>query len=357
MKLPQIFIAILSITLFFGCEDASSGGTTPTNPSGIQYETDFTLLSGQEGTATLAEGDTHTWTFTASEGDYIAITAGNGNQLSPIEPRTELKDPSGSTIDSTNGGRMWIRATSSGTYSIDVRDHNNDEAGYYTISLILSGGNLTTSAGDQGGTIIPGTTIDGSFHQGDTDGWTFHANQGDYIAISAGDGAVIQDSETYTGLASPSGALIKTTRGGRIWENAPETGYYTILISDFNNDDAGNYQLSLVVSGGEMTISEGDQGGPISSGVPVTGDFNQGDTDGWYFTADQGAQITVFAEDATADSPSSPYYGLINPSGRAMGLTRGGTISKTADETGIYTIVISDFDNNDMGDYKLTVTY
>ena len=328
------------------------------------YETDFTLTSGQSGRGTLSDGGSDSWTFTANVGDFIAVSAGDGSESSDFTPYISLTSPSGVLLDddinSYYGSYIWITATETGTYTLLVKDYySKKDSLSYEISLVVSGTSQTISTGDEGGSLVNGTTVSGFLAYGDTDGWRFYADEGDYIAVSVGDGGSESDITPYIALISPSGEWLDSDSGGygaSIEENATEDGFYTLIIRAYRQDAKGDYEISLVISGELLTISAGNHGGSLINGTTVSGVLHYGDMDGWTFSVDEGDYIAVSAGDGASESDITPYIALISPSGERLGYSNyGSCIRKRSTEDGLYTVIIRDSSDNDIGLYEVSL--
>src|SRR5262245_65587994 len=67
----------------------------------------------------------------------------------------------------------------------------------------------------------------------------------------------------------------------------PVTGNYLVLVGSFDSgfDGTGTYRLTMTHTPGPITISPGDEGGPLTNGALHTGEILKGDLDVWTFTA------------------------------------------------------------------------
>lgn len=323
------------------------------------------ILSGEQKTGNLALGDVDGWTFTAAAGDHIFAGLGDADGATgALTPYLVLVAPDGQVVDyeyGSSGAGVSGKAPEAGTYTLFVYDQYVDDSGNYTVDLVVSGGGLTITSGDQGGTITSGETKEGSLTLGDCDGWTFTAGAGDYIGASFGDADGVTGAITpYLYLITPDGDILDSSYGSDgagVWGTAPEAGTYTLVITDQYQDDAGDYLVNLVVSGSGLTITSGDQGGTILAGEQKSGSLTLGDLDGWTFSASTGDYIVAAMGDGDGDSGEvTPYLTLVSPSGTVMDYSYGSSgtsVDALATETGVYTLYVYDQYFDDTGDYTL----
>src|SRR5947208_3440350 len=251
-----------------GVYDLTVDGTgTPGNRS-----TPLTLTVGAHATGSLVNGRTYsgtisvpgdldTWTFTATQGDYIALSVGTVTQTTAhFAPWIRLLSPTGVLLgnSSTQTGASNIAATAptSGTYTVIIGSYLNgfyDGTGSYQLTLAKGPGAVEVSTGDEGGPMTNGATNAGSIYQGDFDTWTFTAREGDDIAVSVG--TVTQTTAHFAPwirLVSPSGALLGNsstqTGASNVAATAPTSGTYTVIIGSYLGgfyDGTGSYRLTL----------------------------------------------------------------------------------------------------------------
>jgi putative transposon-encoded protein len=115
-------------------------------------------------------------------------------------------------------------------------------------------------------------------------------------------------------------------------------------------------------SPGPITVSAGDEGGPLTNGALHTGEIVQGDLDVWTFTAGPGAKITLNVTQTSETDDFQPWIRLWSPTGASLGSTsgaNGATLSNVvAPVAGTYLVLVSSFDSgvDGTGTYSLTST-
>ncbi len=161
-------------------------------------------------------------------------------------------------------------------------------------------------------------------------------------------------------LASTSGVAAAAIDG----VVAPVTGTYLVLVAtyDSGNDGTGTYRLTMTHTPGPITVSGGDQGGPLTNGAVHNGEIVQGDLDVWTITVPVGNKITVNISEITDTNDFRPWIRLWAPNGANLGSTSGVTSAQirnaTAPVTGTYLVLVGTYDSglDGTGTYQLTVT-
>src|SRR5207249_2626444 len=152
------------------------------------------MTDGATNTGSIYQGDFDTWTFTATQGDFIALSVGTVTPASAHYPHSiRLVYPSGELLGiiftQTGASNIAATAPTSGTYTVIIGSYSGgfyDGTGSYLLTLAQGPGAVVVSTGDEGGPMTDGATNTGSIYQGDFDTWTFTATQGDFIALSVG---------------------------------------------------------------------------------------------------------------------------------------------------------------------------
>src|SRR5207253_2983116 len=294
------------------------------------------MTNGATNAGSIYQGDFDTWTFTATQGDYIAQSVGTETQATAhFDPWIRLVSPTGVLLgnSSTQTGASNVAATAptSGTYTVIIGTYLggfSDGTGSYLLTLAKGPGALEVSTGDEGGPMTNGATNAGSIYQGDFDTWTFTATQGDYIALSVGtETQATAHFAPWIRLVSPAGALLGNsstqTGASNIAATAPTSGTYTVIIGSYVGgfyDGIGSYRLTLTQWRGAGVDLEGVGGGRQAGGATNAGNIYQGDFDTWTFTATQGDYIALSVGTVTqATAHFAPWIRLVSPTGVLLG--------------------------------------
>src|SRR5439155_670834 len=181
------------------------------------------MTNGATNPGSIYQGDFDTWTFTATQGDYIALSVGTETQTTAhFAPWIRLVSPTGvllgNSATGTGASNVAVSAPVSGTYTVIVGSYFGgyyDGTGSYRLTLAQGPGAVVVSTGDEGGPMTNGATNPGSIYQGDFDTWTFTATQGDYIALSVRTSSPTRrSSDLWIRLVSPTGALLGNSSTG-----------------------------------------------------------------------------------------------------------------------------------------------
>ena len=333
------------------------------------------LTNGALHTGTITQGDLDVWTFTATAGDRIGINIGQVTETDDFRPWIRLWSPTGAILASTSGLDAavidGIAAPVTGTYLVLVAsfDSGFDGEGTYRLTMTHTPGPITISQGDEGGALTNGATHTGEIKNGDLDVWTFTASAGDRIGVHIGEITDTSDFRPWIRLWAPNGAILGSQSGTDAAAidgiAAPVTGTYLVLVSSFDSgtDGAGTYRLTMVHTPGPITVSAGDEGGPLTNGALHTGTIEQGDLDVWTFTATAGDRIGIHIGQVTETDDFRPWIRLWSPTGAILASTSGTDAAVidgvAAPVTGTYLVLVGSFDSgfDGEGTYRLTMTH
>ena len=258
--------------------------------------------------------------------------------------------------------QIATNAPLSGTYTVLVTDsaigREPSHAGDYILTMVKTNAALTVSNGDEGGPMTNGANHAGVIGVGDLDGWTFTAVQGDYIMLGIGEVLTSEIDPLFNPwirLVGPNGDLLDSAAGAlatQIALNAPLSGTYTVVVADSAIGRApshtDSYILTMVKTNAALTVSNGDEGGPMTNGANHAGVIGVGDLDGWTFTAVQGDYIALSVGEVLTseiDPLFNPWIRLVGPNGDLLNSATGALaaqIATNAPLSGTYTVVVAD---------------
>jgi len=333
------------------------------------------VTNGAIHTGTLAQGDLDIWTFTANVGDRIGVNIGEITDDDDFRPWIRLWAPDGTILNSTSGTNAavidGVAAPVAGTYFVLVGsfDSGFDGSGTYRLTVDSTGSAITVSPGDDGGPMTNGATHTGELLQGDLDVWTFTATAGERIGIHIGQVTDNNDFRPWIRLWAPNGAVQASTSGvaAAVIDGvaAPVTGTYHVLVGSFDSgfDGSGTYRLTMTKTPSPVTISPGDDGGPLTNGATHTGTLMVGDLDVWTFDATAGDRIALNIGQTNDPDPNDfrPWIRLWAPNGTILNSTSGTDAAVmdgvAAPVTGTYIVLVGSFDSgfDGSGTYRLTV--
>jgi len=246
----------------------------------------------------------------------------------------------GDTID------VW-----SGTYveNMDVGKRLTligDDTGKYGVFL-QSTNNLGNATPLNFGETIAGT-ID---VPGEMDNYTFSAQAGDQIIAHMGSSWI---NFAQLQLYAPNGTLIEEDYGSRTCTleiTLVDTGIYTLLASDKNGDDTGDYGVFL------QKINNPVNATPLGFGETITGNISQlVEMDTYIFSAEVGDSIIARMGSSWFNHPAIKLYA---PNGTLIGTKSGQYVCELTEmipETGNYTLLVGDYSSNDIGEYGIFFT-
>jgi hypothetical protein len=315
-----------------------------------------TLVNGANHSGNIAfAGQLHEWTFTATQGDFVAVSSGTVETFAgSFAPWIRLISPTGQVLGNQQGTVAQINLTIpvTGTYTVIVGSRSGTVTtgtGSYLLTLARAPGAFVVPEGDHGGPLTNGANHPGSIHLGDLDLWTFAATQGDFVALSSGTVEVFAGSfAPWIRLISPTGQVLGNQQGtvAQINLTIPVTGTYTAIVGSRSGTvitGTGSYLLTLARAPGAFVVPEGDHGGPLTNGVNHPGSIHLGDLDMWTFTATQGDFVALSSSRVETFAGSfAPWIRLISPTGQVLGNQQGtvAQINLTIPVTGTYTVIV-----------------
>src|SRR2546427_374913 len=174
------------------------------------------LTNGATHAGTIYLGDLDQWSFTATQGDYIALSMGEVAPTSAgFQPWIRLVSPTGVLLGNgigTSAVQIAATAPATGTYTVIVGTNDgfgrNNDTGGYRLTLAKGPGVFATSPGDEGGDLTNGATHAGTIYLGDLDQWSFTATQGQVITLTMSEVAPVSAGfQPWIRLVSPTGVL------------------------------------------------------------------------------------------------------------------------------------------------------
>src|SRR5205085_2913304 len=122
------------------------------------------------------------------------------------------------TLLVNTSGALWAEgdftAPATGTYTVLVnRTDGADGVGTYALTLAQAPGGFVVPAGDDGGPIANGANVTGTILRGDLDQWTFPANAGDAVSVTASEVGANTPFQPGLRVHGPTGQLLVNTSG------------------------------------------------------------------------------------------------------------------------------------------------
>ena len=324
------------------------------------------MVNGQNYPGSILRGDLDQWNFIANKGDDITVSASESGINTAFVPLIHLIGPGGTDYGYTAGdlsAQRHITALATGSYKVVVsRNDSADGVGQYLLTMARSPDAFVVPAGDEGGVLNNGQNPPGSILRGDLDQWSFSANKGDDITVSASESGTNTAFVPLIQLIGPDGTDYGYSAGD-LWAErhitALATGSYKVVVSRNDSaDGVGHYLLNMARAPGTFVVPSGDQGGSIADGQSYSGTILRGDLDQWSFTANKDDDIRVSVSEEGGNTAFVPLIHLLGPDGTDYGYSAGDLSAQrhiTAVVTGAYTVVVSRNDSADgVGAYFLT---
>lgn len=320
------------------------------------------IVSGEthSGQQITGAGQRDSWTITGNAGDRLLITAVTTSGA--LNTVITLYPPGGGAAEASTapwGDHLDHQIQLTGEYTVVVYDYQEDDIGYYDISLLTLSGVMTSAADLDGGEIVSGETLEGRMnHFSDMDGFQFEATAGDRILVTAvtNTGSL----NTVISLYPPNGEEEEASSapwGDFLDHQIKQTGRYTLVIADYQYNDQGYYNLSLMKLPGALTSADDEDGGSILSGQTLQGRINlHSDLDGFQFDAKAGDRVLITA--VTSAGSLNTVILLYPPNSEEREASTspwGDHLDHQIKQTGRYTIVLQDYQFDHEGYYNLSL--
>ena len=286
------------------------------------------LTNGALHTGEILKGDLDVWTFTATAGDRIAVHIGQIVDNDDFRPWIRLWAPNGTILASQSGTDAavidGIAAPVTGTYLVLVGsfDSGFDGTGTYRLTMTHTPGPITVSPGDQGGPLTNGALHTGEILRATSTCGPSPPLPAIALACTSAKSPITTTSVRGFACGLPTARYSRSQSGtdAAVIDGiaAPVTGTYLVLVGSFDSgfDGTGTYRLTMTRTPGPITVSAGDQGGPLTNGALHTGEILTGDLDVWTFTATAGDRIGVHIGEITDNDDFRPWIRLWAPERR-----------------------------------------
>ena len=290
-------------------------------------------------------GEMDVYTFTASANDGVTIrarkTSGTFSQY------IELYGPTGTRVTTSSSGKLDRVLTTAGSYKIIVRDTSYVNTGDYLLYWERINNPCSASPIDCGQVVTGsiGTTVNPPPWRS----YSFSVSANDSVTLR-----VTKTSETFTPyleLYSPTGSLVGSA-AGRLDKTLTTAGTHTVIVRDQSNINAGSYLFTW------LRVSNPCQGTPIECGQVLQGSVSiVGKIDPYTLTAKGGDGIVLTLTKTLGGF--DPSLELYNSSGIRVAYKYSAsgsqaTITQTLSTGGTYTVLVSDYGNNETGGYILS---
>jgi hypothetical protein len=321
------------------------------------------MSNGAKQTGTIDVGDLDLWSFSANAGDSVVLRMG----ATGFNPHIRLFGPDGKLVASAFipnvGGRDAeippTTLTNGGIYTVVANSYYQNAFGTYNLTLVQVPGAFVVSPGDDGGTLTNGFQHGGSIEVGDLDLWQFSANAGDALLLRMGTIGFNPQIRLYGPNGAQIGQAFHASVGGLDAElsiQVTNTGTFTVVAGGYYANGTGTYILTLARPNDVVAVAPSDEGGSLTNGAATAGTMSMGDLEVWGFTANAGDLLTL-RMGGTNFNPRIYLYGpdgkLIGSAGAANIGRVDATLTLSATNTGMFTVVGAAFGLNQSGTYAM----
>jgi len=290
-------------------------------------------------------GEMDVYSFTASANDGVTIRARKTSGTFSLS--IELYGPAGTRITSSSSGKLDRVLTTAGPYKIIVRDSSYVNTGDYLLYWERMSNPCNASPIDCGQVVTGsiGTAVD-------PPPWRCYS-----FSLSANASVTIRVTKTsgiftpYLELYGPTGSLVGSA-AGRLDKALTAAGTHTVIVRDQSNINEGSYLFTW------LRANNPCQSTPIECGQVLQGSVSiVGKIDPYTLIAKEGDNIILTLTKTLGGF--DPSLELYNSSGTrvAYKYTASGnqaTITQMLSTGGTYTVLVSDYGNNETGSYTLS---
>ncbi|MEM8942098.1 MAG: thrombospondin type 3 repeat-containing protein, partial [Pseudomonadota bacterium] len=311
-----------------------------------------TLTNGIPVVDSLLVGEVQAFQFNVAAGDRILSTL--TDTAGPGSPYIELYSP-----DST-------RVATSSSSSVASIDHIAGSSGSFTLLVAESGYDsrmdfrldLAQTPASDAGALGSGETSRNTLLVEEIVLYNFSAGAGDRVFVSLNETLSSFAYSPRLRIAAPDGSFIVNATSSSIVSTgfiAPQTGTYLIMVAENGLDSGYEY---------EVTLALGDDGlddFSLTNGSIVTGPLVAGEVLSYRFTAVAGDNVVATLVEAGTAVGASPRLQLVTPSGSTINnpstlaptLSAVNNVHTELSETGVYTLLASEFGLNTSFSFRL----
>ena len=214
------------------------------------------LGNGQMLTASVAPGNTASWTFNETSGSYTMVfSTDSPNAGTDFEPSIAILNPDGTTLTGFTAGTPGVRlvsfsTTQNGTYQAQVKNFQvNTFTGTANVNLNLANQPYSIAPGAAGGIMYSSTNYSGTIgaNKENLHIWSYAAKSGNSLQFT------LTSSAGVTGgmyINNPDGSNNTSGSGNSFtsFVSAAQTGNYTVFAGDTNASfGTNNYTIGSSV--------------------------------------------------------------------------------------------------------------
>ena len=325
----------------------------------ISFSNATGMIYGDAVTGTIdSPEELHTYSFAGTAGDVILIRM-RGVSNGGVDACLQLLDPSNTIVmeDCDDGGLVKIEQytlLSTGIYTIQASDHNNNDTGIYGLSIErINGATYPTY-------LECGTDLTASLdHLAEMKSYSFEAAQGDRIRVHmrSASGGLESELTIYDQAGEKVVEGVRASGLNTIEDFVlPSSGIFTLIAQDGNGNDTGSFGLSI------ENISNPNCGKNLTCGDRQVELENMAEMEAFSMKASAGDHVILDVFDSSASI--EPIIRMYDENGTLLETVKAESdvhniqleiASVPAD--GTYKILISDLKGNDTGLLNLQVQF
>jgi len=243
-----------------------------------------------------------------------------------------------------------------------VRELGSNQLFDYRLSLaILPDAPVDDFFDLEGGTLVNGTSVDGSITGGDIDIFTFSAAAGDNIVLSAVDLGFSNSDDVRLDIYGPDGGLVgseSANTGLDLDLVASFGGTFYAVVRELGSNNFFPYRLNLQVFPDTPPLDPVDaDDGELVDGQTRNGYLTFGDLDLFTFDASFGDDFVITARDLSGSNSVDVRVDVYDPDGELLGTnfsnTQASVSVNNATATGEYVAIVRELGSNNTGLYTV----
>ncbi|MCG6157735.1 FG-GAP repeat domain-containing protein [Rubinisphaera margarita] len=307
--------------------------------NGVTYETTIETL-----------GDVDEFSFQASAGDHMFYQLTESVAGSSFTPHVSIIAPDSTVLYSTyyNASHQiqLLDLPQSGTYTIQVSEHNHDATGsfYHTLMTTHAAASVLVDEGE----LTSGETRTNTISRGDLDVFTFDATMGENVFYQLTENTGGSSFSPHVTIVGPNNEILYNTYYNESHQiqllDLPATGTYTVIVAEHGGDGVGEYVHTFVQPEASQNLP-GDEG-TLVSGETRTNQIDPGDLDVFTFEAQAGDNVFYSLAEAVPGGSFTPYVTIVGPGDEVLYNTYYNASHRIQlldlAATGTYTVILGD---------------
>ena len=333
---------------------------TSPSPAELIPGRDQALASGEEATATVPLGGFNLFPLEATAGQRVSVSVGEINNFG--QPFLTILSPTGTVIgtntDANDAAALTFNATQSGTYTAIVTDDGNNQQLSFRIRTLTSPAQVELIPGrDQ--VLISGEEATATVPLGGFNLFPLEATAGQRVSVSVGE--INNFGQPLLTILGPTGAVLGTNTNANdsaaLTFNATQSGTYTAIVTDDGNNQQLSFRIRALTSPAQVELIPGrDQA--LASGEEATATVPLGGFNLFPVLITAGQEVSVSVTEI--GNFGQPFLTVLSPAGNVLATNTNSAdaafLNFIATQTGLYTAIVSDDQNDQSFSFSITAT-